>query len=84
MTPYELNVCAEVYAETSESKHMENLTLVWLGEYYHRVKNLPKLEDEINRIFKKNAKQGMSDKEMMRVVEQLNIQLGGTVEQGGE
>jgi hypothetical protein len=84
MTPYELNLHAEVFMEKSLSEKQESLTLVWMGEYYHRVKNLPRITDELEKIFGKNQKQAMTDEEMLKVAHMLNFQLGGTVEQGGE
>lgn len=74
MTPYELNLAAEVYTEKLEQEQEEKVTLVWLGEYYHRIKKLPALKD----VLKKNTtKTAMSDKEMLAKAKMLNQLFGG-------
>jgi hypothetical protein len=50
MTPYELMLYTETFTEMQQAKLEEKLSLVWLGEYYHRVKKLPSLKDELKRI----------------------------------
>lgn len=77
MTPYELNLSIEAFVERKEAESIENITLVWLGEYYHRIKKLPRL-DEVTRKLKPKKK--MTDQEMLETVKQLNAMFGGTVE----
>jgi hypothetical protein len=61
----------------------ERITLVWLGEYYHRLKRLPKIKDELKKLMP-NEKD-MTDEEMLEMVKALNVQFGGTFEKkGGE
>lgn len=83
MTPYELTLCLEGYTEKKETSLQEQLTLVWLGEYYHRIKKLPSLQQELKKITGEKKKV-MSDEEMLAMVKRLNAQFGGTVKKGGE
>lgn len=80
ITPYELMLFAEAYMEKQEAESIERLTLVWLGEYYHRIKRLPALKDEIKKII--TGDKYMSDNDMLSMVKQLNAQFGGNVESG--
>jgi len=61
----------------------DKLTLVWLGEYYHRTKRLPKLKDELKKV-SGESQRVMSDDEMLEMVKRLNQQFGGKVIKGGE
>lgn len=79
MTPYELNLVAEAHAEMMESKSVEQMTLVWLGEYYHRMKKLPSLKKEVEKMTGKSQHKAMTDDEMLKVAERLNKQFGGKV-----
>jgi hypothetical protein len=83
MTPYELALFSEAYAEKSEAELKERLTLVWLGEYYHRTKRLPKLKDELRKVSGEKDRVMTSD-QMLSVVHKLNKQFGGKVIKGGE
>jgi hypothetical protein len=82
MTPYEFALHCEAYYELKENESKEKLTLVWLGEYYHRTKKLPKLKDELKKITGEKQRV-MSDDEMLQMVKRLNSQFGGTVSKGG-
>lgn len=73
----------ETYSERKEAELKERLTLVWLGEYYHRTKYLPSLDEELNKI-SGEKKREMTDNEMLQVVKRLNAQLGGTYIKDGE
>jgi hypothetical protein len=79
MTPYEFAVHVETFTETKTAELEEKLTLVWMGEYYHRVKKLPKLKDELNKL-RQPQKPVMSDDQMLNMVKMLNAQFGGSVE----
>lgn len=83
MTPYELSLSVEAYFERQEAEMKDRLTLVWLGEYYHRTKRLPNLKDELKKITGE-AKQAMTDDEMLQQVKRLNAQFGGAHIKGGE
>jgi hypothetical protein len=72
-----------VYLEVQEAELKERLTLVWLGEYYHRTKKMPSLKDELKKVSGKQ-KPEMTDKQMLEVVKSLNKQFGGTYIKGGE
>lgn len=82
MTPYELSLYIESYTEKKEADLKEQLTLVWLGEYYHRTKRLPNLQDELRKISGDTRKE-MTTEEMLETVKRLNAQFGGTFEKGG-
>ena len=83
MTPYEMALYCEAYAEKRDTELKERLTLVWLGEYYHRTKRLPKLKDELRKISGEKDRV-MTNEQMLAVVHKLNKQFGGTVIKGGE
>jgi hypothetical protein len=79
MTPYELSLYSEATIEKQEAELKERLTLVWLGEFYHRTKKLPSLKDELKKVSKSQSKpREMTDKEMLETVKRLNAQFGGT------
>jgi hypothetical protein len=84
MTPYELNLHAECFVERLNREREERLTLVWLGEYYTRIKKLPSLNDELRKM-SGEKKKVMTDEEMFKKVTMINLQLGGSVlKKGGE
>jgi hypothetical protein len=83
ITPYELILHLEAFQESQQYDMQERITLVWLGEYYHRLKRLPKIKDELKKLMPNE--QGMTDEEMLEMVKSLNVQFGGTFEKtGGE
>jgi hypothetical protein len=84
MTPYELSLCIEAYFERQEAEMKDRLTLVWLGEYYHRTKRLPKLQDELKKITGEVKRPAMTDAQMLDMVKSLNTQFGGVTIKGGE
>jgi hypothetical protein len=61
----------------------DKLTLVWLGEYYHRTKRLPNLQKELRKITGEEEKPAMTDDEMLQKVKHLNAQFGGAHIKGG-
>lgn len=83
LTPYEFALMQEAYLEVKEAKLKEELTLVWLGEYYHRTKKLPRLKDELKKVSGETT-QAMTNDQMLEVVKRLNQQFGGKVVKGGE
>jgi hypothetical protein len=83
MTPYEFALYLEAHYEREEAELKERLTLVWLGEYYHRTKRLPNLKDELRKV-SGEAQKIMTDDEMLETVKRLNAQFGGTFIKGGE
>jgi len=66
MTPYEVSLYIEATLEKEEAELKERLSLVWLGEYYHRTKRLPKLQDELKKI--SSSKDDMTPEEMLEKV----------------
>lgn len=83
MSPYELSLYIEARFEREENEMKERLSLVWLGEYYHRTKRLPKLSDELKKI-SGDSKKVMSPEQMLETVKALNAQFGGVTIKGGE
>lgn len=83
MTPYELSLTIEAHHELKENELKDRLTLVWLGEYYHRTKKLPNLREELKKISGETNKRVMSNDEMLETVKRLNAQFGGKVVKGG-
>lgn len=77
MTPYELMLHIEAYLEKQQAEMEEKVSLVWLAEYYHRVKKLPSLQ-KIIKDMQPNKGQ-MTDDEMLSMVKQLNSQYGGEI-----
>jgi hypothetical protein len=77
MTPYELTLYQEAFLELREAEKEEKVVLVWLGEYYHRIKKLPPLSDELKKLKAIDNKASMDDDEMFKVVQRLNKQFGG-------
>jgi hypothetical protein len=76
MTPYELNLYILDFNEKRKREDEEKLTLVWLGEYWHRIKKLPPLKDIIGS--KTQHKKQMTQEEMLNEVKKLNAAFGGT------
>jgi hypothetical protein len=79
MTPYELSIHIEAFAKKREMEQEERMTLVWMGEYLHRVEKLPPLKEILG---KKDDE--MTDDEMLDTVKQLNSLFGGTVVSNNE
>ena len=42
----------EAHQEKEEIRLQEVVTLVWLGEHYHRLKRLPALKGELKKLLK--------------------------------
>jgi hypothetical protein len=79
MTPYELMLYVETFSDMKLAELEEKLTLTWLGEYYHRLKKLPPLKQELKKL-KPQEKTTMTDDQMLDMVKMLNVQFGGSVE----
>jgi hypothetical protein len=76
MTPYELALICEVWAEQKEAENITKITMVWLGEYYHRIKKLPPIKKAVDDVLG-GKKKTMSDEEMLEKVKSLNAMFGG-------
>lgn len=81
MTPYELMIHSEVFAEQKKVKREEKLTLLWLGEYLQRVDKTPSLKEFLG---KEEKPKTMTADEMLQKVMQLNSALNGTTQKAGE
>ena len=73
MTPYELTICMESYADKEKERSKELIIQAYYTEAFARMKKLPKLKD----LLKDKKKQ--TDDEMLKVVKKLNSMLGGEV-----
>lgn len=70
-----------------EEKLQRQVTLTWLGEYYHRVEALPSLQECLKNIgleVEEVEQEPMTDNEMLEMVKRLNAQFGGAVVEGEE
>jgi hypothetical protein len=67
----------EAYLEKQQAEVEEKITLVWLGEYYHRIKKLPTLKKILSEL--KQDKNLMTSDEMLAKVKQLHTQFGGEI-----
>lgn len=77
MTPYELALYVEAWSEQKEAENITQLTLVWLGEYYHRIKKLPPLKKAVEEALGKKKNKVMTDEEMLAKAKSLNALFGG-------
>lgn len=79
LTPYEFTLIVNSYVEKKEEKEDEKLTLAYLNAMWTIQflggKNIPKLEDYLNRKTKKE----MTDKDMLNQIKLLNNVLGGEI-----
>ena len=73
MTPYELTICMESYADKEKERSKELIIQAYYTEAFARMKKLPKLKD----LLKDKKKQ--TDDEMLEVVKKLHSMLGGEV-----
>lgn len=76
MTPYELNLYILDFNEKRKQENDDKLTLVWLGEYWHRIKTLPPLKEVLG--YKEKPKQ-MTNEDMLNEVKKLNVAFGGKI-----
>lgn len=72
---------SEVRQAKGQDRIEESITQAWLTEYFHRVKNLPSLQEAIE-MAKPKQEVVMTSDEMMKTVMLLNAKFGGKVEEG--
>lgn len=82
MTPHELNLHSEIFEEKQKFKQEEKLSLVWMGEHFHRREKLPTINEVLGKEEEKPKE--MTADEMLQKVMQLNSALDGTVKKAGE
>lgn len=84
MTPAELNIYAEVYAEKQKNDFKEKMsleyynalwTIQWLGKKSQHPKPLQEILDSID----KPKKKAMTDEQMLAQVKALNAMFGGEI-----
>lgn len=89
MTPAELNIYAEAYAEKQKNDFKEKMsleyynalwTIQWLGKKSQHPKPLQEILDSID----KPKKKAMTDEQMLAQVKALNAMFGGEVRTVGK
>ncbi|NRF91528.1 hypothetical protein HQN89_10905 [Paenibacillus frigoriresistens] len=79
MTPYELSVYIQEYNKYEVFMQKERISAAYMGAYFERVKNWPKLEDVFKKDKQPEDKKEQSDADMLAEVKRLNAMFGGTV-----
>lgn len=82
MTPYELNIHLKDYNDKYEREHDFALSLVYLGEKWHRYKKLPSFNELLQRDDASKhdkAVKRQSPEEMKQKLIALNASFGGSV-----
>lgn len=75
MTPYQLSLHAQDYAERKKAENEEKIAIAWLGAYLQRVKKMPSL----NKMFSADKpKKKMAPEEILEAIKRLNSAFGGT------
>jgi hypothetical protein len=78
MTPYELNLFINDFAERQQQEREDKLTITYLGAYWQRVEKLS--INHLKKLLNKEPiKKEMTDEEMLKVVKRLNAVFGGEV-----
>lgn len=83
MTPYELRLHANAFGEKQQREDEEKITMVWMGEFFHRMEKLPSLNEVLGKK-EEQTKKAMSPEEMLQKVMQLNSAMNGAVTKAGE
>ncbi|WEG14007.1 hypothetical protein PU629_06460 [Pullulanibacillus sp. KACC 23026] len=82
MTPHELNIKAEIFAEKSKVDQEEKLLMAYMTARWQRVDKLESFKhyiDEMKQNEDKQEEKPMTDLEMLVKVQQLNAAMGGSV-----
>jgi hypothetical protein len=77
MTPNELNMCVEIYAEKTKQESDAKLQLEWVNAYWQRIEILKPFEEMIQQ---PKEEKKMSDNEMLANAHRLNALFGGDVQ----
>jgi hypothetical protein len=83
MTPYELNLHVDAFGEKQQREDEEKITMIWMGEYFHRIDKFPSLNEVLGKK-EEQTKKAMSPEEMLQKVMQLNSAMNGAVTKAGE
>lgn len=75
MTAYEMGIRLEVYEEESKQKQDDLITQAYLGAYWQRVKEMPKLKDLLHGQVEKKKQ---SPQDMLNMVKALNEAFNGS------
>jgi hypothetical protein len=81
MTPKELRLYAEAIGEKKKLENEQKLSYLWLAEWLHRNEEPPTLDEFLGR---DKEEKTMSSDEMFAMAMQLNAQMGGSFENGGD
>lgn len=74
LTPIEFELAIDVFNENQQTEQENRLTQAYLTAYWQRVKDMPKLQDIIN----KKEKKPTSPESMLNMVKALNEAFQGT------
>ncbi|MBW7475952.1 hypothetical protein K0T92_14495 [Paenibacillus oenotherae] len=80
MTPHELNLHIQVYAEHNRREIEEGLTLAYMTAYWHRVKRMPDLKKLIQDTRPRVSK---TPEQLLAQVKAINAAMGGVINEGG-
>ena len=78
MTPYELNLAANVYVEKKQQEQQNMVIQAYLISRWVWAKDVP-IEKILNELGTSKDKKEMTDEEMLNQVMTLNAMLGGEV-----
>jgi hypothetical protein len=78
MTPLELFLYSEGYAEKEKEANKLALTQAYASAVWSRAKKIPKLETILKGMDKKPKKKKQSAEELLETIKALNIAFGGT------
>jgi hypothetical protein len=76
LTPSELNIIIEVYTQKQKDKYKNNVTFAYYNAWFQRAKNMPKLDEILEKIDKPKKKE-MTDDDIFETVKRLHAKFGG-------
>lgn len=77
MTPYELDIHIQEYNKKETFMQKERISAAYMGAYFERVKNWPKLEDFLKDKPQQEVKE-QTAVDMYAEVKRINAMFGGT------
>ena len=76
MTPHELNLHIQAYAERMKAESEERLILAYLTAYWQRVKRMPSLKSILQ---KTEQKKTQTPEQMLAQIKAINAAMGGHI-----
>lgn len=77
MTPFELNMCALLFAEKVQGDQESDLFLSYINAYWQRIETLKSFDEMLG---KEKEPKAMTEEEMLAKVMGLHSKMGGTTE----